>query len=105
MTVLLIDGLLVKPGRQTDLLAMVADLKPIIRANGGGRTRLMRIAVGGSESGAYYGEVEFESMAAFGRYLDLARASPDVQQLIARASGHDAPAIPLAQGLGVVVQA
>lgn len=104
MTVLLIDGLLVKPGRQTDLLAMVADLKPIIRANGGGRTRLMRIAVGGAESGAYYGEVEFESMAAFTAYSASIASDPAGTSILSAIFGPDGPAERTAASIGVVIE-
>lgn len=91
MTVLRIDGFRVRPGRRHELFAMAGDLKPVIQANGGGRTRLMRIAFGGIDTDLHYGEIEFETMASFATYSNAMANDPVAKELLATMYGPNGP--------------
>ena len=91
MTVRRIDSYRVKPGQERAYFALAAEFNRHIGRHRVGPTTVVRISSGGPDAGQFHAFADFESMEAYGRFIDDAVADEDLQATFARFFDGGAP--------------
>jgi hypothetical protein len=76
----------VMPGKGEEFQAVLADGIGIAMKNGAPASRVWQVTVGGPTTGTVVVTTEYESMAAYGAFVDKVAADPDWQALTGRMS-------------------
>jgi hypothetical protein len=103
MTVRRIDSAQIKPGRNEDYFKLVREFADAMEPHGVSPVTVVRSSTGGANTGSYYAFADWESMEAYGVFMDNAVNDEAVMQTFGQFFAEDSPAVMGASNLLVLL--